>query len=82
MSVWYQATPNGLFGTWITNRSNSEFLGRPATCTTIVSFSSWVTIATVPRACGRQDEIPADGTSWKAEEWSGAWAPSGQPRWR
>src|SRR5690242_17789857 len=62
-SVWYQDVPNGLFGTSITNRSNSALAGMPWTETTIVSFCLCGKIATVPPACGRQDEMPGDSCS-------------------
>jgi hypothetical protein len=37
MSPWYQDSPNGAFGAWITNRSYSVFGARPLADTTISS---------------------------------------------
>src|SRR5271166_2493399 len=37
ISPWYQARPNGAFGTWITNKSKSVLGGRPETVTSIIS---------------------------------------------
>ena len=61
-SVWYQDTPNGLFGCWITNRSNSALRGMPKIETSMVSFCDPGMMVTRPPACGRQDLMPGDGT--------------------
>src|ERR1022692_1177575 len=53
-SLWYQDTPNGLFGVWITNRSKPVLAGSPCTETVMVSFRSPRVICTVAPACGRQ----------------------------
>jgi hypothetical protein len=37
MSPWYQESPNGVFGTWITKKSNSVFGGSPLTRTFMIS---------------------------------------------
>src|SRR5579859_4972494 len=62
-SVWYQDTPNGLFGCWITNRSNSACFGMPVIVTFIRSFCEPGMMVTTPWACGRQDAMPGEGTS-------------------
>src|SRR5438046_6504957 len=64
-SVWYQDTPNGLFGCWITNRSNSALRGMPKIETSMVSFCDPGMMVTRPPACGRQDLMPGDGTRAK-----------------
>src|SRR6266487_625865 len=63
MSVWYQATPNGLVGSWITNRSKPVLCGSPRTLTRIVSFCDPVIMVTRPLACLMQAGMPADGFS-------------------
>ena len=70
MSLWYHEMPNGLFGSWITNRSNPEFFGMPLIQTFMVSFSLPVVMVAWPPACGRQALIPGDGTSLNENEWS------------
>src|SRR6516164_7089293 len=65
MSVWYQDTPNGLFGCSITNRSKSASRGMPKIESSIVSFCDPGVMVTRPPACGRQDLMPGDGTRRK-----------------
>src|SRR5690348_13223386 len=60
-SVWYQDTPNGLFGCWITNRSKPALAGMPKIETSMVSFCDPGMMVTRPPACGRQDLMPGDG---------------------
>src|SRR5689334_18911798 len=62
-SVWYHDTPNGLFGCWITNRSNSALRGMPVIVTFMRSFCVPGMMVTTPWACGRQDWMPGEGTS-------------------
>ncbi len=62
-SDWYHEMPNGLFGVWITNRSNPVLAGRPCTETRMVSLSDPGVMVTRPRACGKQDVIPGDACS-------------------
>src|SRR5690348_12586033 len=62
-SVWYHDTPNGLFGCWITNRSNSAWRGMPVIVTFMRSFCEPGMMVTTPWACGRQDWMPGEGTS-------------------
>src|ERR1700758_2472627 len=64
-SVWYQDTPNGLFGCWVTNRSKSALRGIPKIETCMVSFCDPGTMVTRPPACGRQDLMLGDGTRRK-----------------
>src|SRR5580704_19129180 len=68
-SVWYHDTPNGLFGCWITNRSNSALRGAPKMVTCMRSFSDPGVIRTTPPMCGRQALMPGDGTRAKVNEW-------------
>src|SRR5262249_52934023 len=60
MSVWYQDTPNGAVGCWMTNRSKSLPCGMPEMVTFIVSFSDPVVMVTVPLALGRHAVMAAD----------------------
>src|SRR5689334_16451661 len=59
-SVWYHDTPNGLFGVWITNRSNSACFGMPVIVMFIRSFCVPGMMVTTPWACGRQVLMAAD----------------------
>src|SRR5689334_5473325 len=73
-SVWYQDTPNGLPGCWITNRSNSAFFGMPVIVTFIRSFCEPGMMVTTPRACGRQvliagDEACSANVNGRSAEW-------------
>jgi hypothetical protein len=38
-SAWYQETPKGLLGCWVTNSSNSVFLGAWLTVTSMICWS-------------------------------------------
>src|SRR5207302_6942568 len=60
-SVWYHETPNGLFGSWITNRSKPVFGRTPWIETVIVSLSEPLTMVTLPPAPGMQALMPGDG---------------------
>src|SRR6516165_10249778 len=60
MSVWYQETPNGAVGCWMTNRSKPVLAGMPCSETTILSFSPCGVMVTCPPAFGRQAVIAAD----------------------
>src|SRR5215469_4227830 len=60
MSVWYQETPNGAVGCWITKRSNPVLGGMPVSVTFIVSLRSPGVIVACPPAFGRQALIAAD----------------------
>src|SRR5215831_3825975 len=60
MSLWYQETPNGAVGCWITNRSNPALAGMPCRLTVMVSFSAPGVMVTCPPALGRHAEIAAD----------------------
>src|SRR6516164_3200959 len=65
MSVWYQETPNGAVGCWMTNRSKPALAGMPCRLTVMTSFSVPGVMVTCPPALGRQAEIAADdGLSW------------------
>src|SRR5258707_15108179 len=63
MSLWYHETPNGLFGSWMTNRSKSLFFGMPHSVTFMTSLSDPGVIHASPCACGRHFAIPREGTS-------------------
>src|SRR5487761_1869958 len=67
-SVWYHATPNGLFGSWMTNRSKPVFAGRPLTETVIVSLGDPGVIVAVPLALGRHAVMPGEGTRLNENE--------------
>src|SRR5262249_55905029 len=60
MSLWYQETPNGAVGCWMTNRSNPLLAGMPCRVTFMVSFSLPAVIVTFPPAFGRHAEMAAD----------------------
>src|SRR6266567_986248 len=61
MSPWYQARPNGLFGTWRRKVANSVFGGRLNTSTCMFWTKPKSLIVTRPRALGeRQATAPAD----------------------
>src|SRR6476659_9187126 len=62
MSPWYQETPNGAFGSWITKKSKSVFGGKPLTVTSITSTGPTELIETDPLAFGRQPAAAVDGT--------------------
>src|SRR6516225_10962417 len=69
MSVWYQETPNGAVGCWITKRSKPVFGGMPVSVTFIVSLRFPAVIVACPPAFGRQALIAADdGTRLKENE--------------
>src|SRR5690242_20410038 len=59
-SVWYQDTPNGLAGCWITNRSKPALRGMPEIETSMVSFCDPGVMVTRPPAWGRQDLTAGD----------------------
>src|SRR5215472_3131183 len=63
MSLWYHATPNGLSGCWITNRSKPVSRGMPWSETCMMSLSCPGVIVTSPPACGRHFAMPGEGTS-------------------
>jgi hypothetical protein len=56
-SPWYHDSPNGAFGTWITNRSKSVFFGSPWARILITSTGPCEVTVTRAPACGMQ---PAD----------------------
>src|SRR5215831_14027574 len=60
MSLWYQETPNGAVGCWITNRSNPALAGMPCRFTVMVSLSAPGVIVTCPPAFGRHAEMADD----------------------
>src|SRR5215472_14055297 len=60
MSVWYQDTPNGAPGVWMTNRSNPVLCGMPEIVTFMMSFSAPVVIVTLPLALGRHVLMAAE----------------------
>src|SRR5215472_4352694 len=63
MSLWYHATPNGLSGCWITNRSNPVLRGMPCSETCMMSLRFPGVMVTWLPACGRHFAMPGDGTS-------------------
>src|SRR5690348_4087958 len=60
MSLWYQETPNGAVGCWITNRSKPALAGMPCRLTVMVSLSAPGVMVTWPPAFGRQAEMADD----------------------
>src|SRR5215469_9694637 len=60
MSLWYQATPNGAVGCWITNRSKPVLAGMPVSVTFMVSLGGVVVMVACPAAFGRQAEMAED----------------------
>src|SRR5215469_13396777 len=73
MSLWYQETPNGAVGCWITNRSKPVLAGMPCSETTILSFSACGVMVTCPPAFGRQAVMAADeGLSWNENDFAAA----------
>src|SRR6266513_2980719 len=62
MSDWYQDTPNGAPGCWITKRSKPMLCGMPVSVTFMTSLRRPVVIVACPAACGRQALI-ADATT-------------------
>src|SRR5215469_1398653 len=60
MSLWYQATPNGAVGCWITNRSKPVLTGMPVSVTFMVSLIVPVVMVACPAACGRQAVMAGD----------------------
>src|SRR5689334_11884158 len=60
MSLWYQETPNGAVGCWITNRSKPALAGMPCRLTVMVSLSAPGVMVTCPPAFGRQAEMADD----------------------
>src|SRR5512146_1454490 len=63
MSDWYQETPNGLLGVWMTNRSNWALAGMPHSCTFMVSLRECGVIQAWPRALGRHLAMPGEAIS-------------------
>src|SRR5579859_3210514 len=61
-SDWYQAMPNGLFGSSVTKRSNCALAGRPRTSMRMRSTTPSERMLTCPWALGRQEAMPAPGT--------------------
>src|SRR5215470_5421212 len=60
MSLWYQETPNGAVGCWITNRSKPVLGGMPRRLTFMTSFSAPGVIVTCPPAFGRHAVMAGD----------------------
>src|SRR5947207_6655816 len=60
MSDWYQDTPNGAPGCWITKRSKPMLCGMPVSVTFMTSLRAPVVIVACPPACGRQALIADD----------------------
>src|ERR1700676_1858088 len=52
ISPWYQDSPKGPFGTWITKKSKSVFGGKPHTVTSIISTGPTDSTVTLPWAFG------------------------------
>src|SRR5262249_10976122 len=77
-SLWYQDTPNGAVGCWITNRSKPVPAGMPLTVTFMMSLRRPVVIVRGRLAWGRQGERAGEeGFSWKENVWPAlAWAPA------
>src|SRR5215471_13929442 len=76
MSVWYQETPKGAVGCWMTNRSKLALCGMPWMVTFMLSFSAPVVMVTWPEAWGRHPLIAAeDGCNANENEESVAVAP-------
>src|SRR5512132_827205 len=59
ISPWYQAKPNGAFGTWITKKSNSVSGGKPLTRTRMFSTGPIDPILTRARAFARHPAASA-----------------------
>jgi hypothetical protein len=70
-SVWYQDTPNGASGCWITNRSKSALAGMPWIETFMMSLSFPGVMVTRPPALGRQAAMLGDGTRLNENEAAG-----------
>src|SRR5262249_53490001 len=60
MSLWYQETPNGAVGCWITNRSKPVLAGMPCRLTLMVSLSFPGVMVTCPPAFARHAEMAED----------------------
>src|SRR5215813_6413536 len=60
MSLWYQETPNGAVGCWMTNRSKPVLAGMPCRLTFMMSFSAVGVMVTCPPAFGRHDVMAED----------------------
>src|SRR5438046_5325627 len=52
MSPWYQDSPKGALGTWITKKSKSVLGGKPQTLTVMISTGPTDSMWTRPRALG------------------------------
>src|SRR4051794_906710 len=56
-SPWYQERPNGKFGTWITNTSNSVLAGKPQALTSSLSTGPRGVTVTLALALRRQPAL-------------------------
>src|SRR5262249_10685787 len=60
MSFWFQETPHGAVGCWMTNRSKPVLAGMPCRLTFMMSFSAVGVMVTCPPAFGRHDVMAED----------------------
>src|SRR5262249_10484137 len=60
MSLWYQETPNGAVGCWMTNRSKPVLAGMPCRVTFMMSFGAVGVMVTGPPALGGHEVMAGD----------------------